>query len=119
MAMPAEKVNQIDLNFDPTKGRHQGNKQSIGAHRSIVSNKLQDFGRILDHLKTCGDAGATCDEIEVALGLKHQTASARCSQLKSQGIIYEAGDRRLTRSQRPAAILRVSNNYKEIPFVNL
>lgn len=49
--------------------------------------------------------GATCDEVEVALGLRHQTASARCYELKHMGWIYETNDRRPTRSGRKAVVL--------------
>lgn len=49
--------------------------------------------------------GATCDEVEVALGLRHQTASARCYELKHMGWIYETNQRRPTRSGRQATVL--------------
>lgn len=55
--------------------------------------------------------GATCDEIEQAMGLSHQTCSARCSELKRQGRIVTSLDaetgkvvKRPTRSGRSAAV---------------
>lgn len=56
--------------------------------------------------------GATCDEIEVALGLSHQSASARCRELKKSGLIGvkinpRTGEvfKRRTRLGRPAGVL--------------
>jgi hypothetical protein len=50
--------------------------------------------------------GATCDEIEVALNLRHQTASARVRELALGGLIFDTGERRETRSGRPARVYR-------------
>lgn len=48
--------------------------------------------------------GATCDEVEVVLGLRHQTASARIRDLVIAKRIFDTGRRRLTRSGRKARI---------------
>jgi Fic family protein len=48
--------------------------------------------------------GLTCDEIEVALGFRHQTASARIRELVLNGFLVDTGLRRQTRSGRPARI---------------
>jgi len=47
--------------------------------------------------------GATCDEIEVALGLTHQSASPRMTELKQRGLIESIAIRN-TRSGRPAYV---------------
>jgi hypothetical protein len=52
--------------------------------------------------------GATCDEVEQWLDLTHQTASARCAELKAQGKVKDSGARRRTRSGRLAAVLVAS-----------
>jgi hypothetical protein len=52
----------------------------------------------------CKAHGATCDEVEVALDLRHQTASARLYELKNQRAIVDSGWRRPTRSGRSAAV---------------
>lgn len=49
-------------------------------------------------------AGLTCDEVEVAMGLRHQTASARIRELVLKGSIIDSGRRRRTRSGREATI---------------
>jgi hypothetical protein len=56
--------------------------------------------------------GATCDEVELALSMRHQTASARCRELVLMGKLERRMDpttgkeiRRLTRSGRTASVL--------------
>jgi hypothetical protein len=50
--------------------------------------------------------GATCDEVEVALSMRHQTASARIRELAQEGSLSDTGDRRPTRSGAAARIYR-------------
>lgn len=46
---------------------------------------------------------STCDDVEVATGLSHQTCSARVNALKAKGVIRESGTRQ-TRSGRRAVV---------------
>jgi hypothetical protein len=88
---------------------HNGTGPSIDAARSLdkILGKLQ--AEVLNHVRSVPE-GATCDEIEIALGLKHQTASARLNDLMKLGRVqfkYDAAGkalRRLTRSGRGARI---------------
>lgn len=50
--------------------------------------------------------GLTCDEIEVMLGMSHQTASARLCELKepSRGYVETTDRKRMTRSKRLAYV---------------
>ena len=59
---------------------HNGTGPSIDAARSLdkILGKMQ--AEVLSHVRSVPE-GATCDEIEIALGLKHQTASARLRDL--------------------------------------
>jgi len=52
--------------------------------------------------------GATCDEIEIALGMPHQTASARIRELVLAGHIADAGTVRLTRRKRRAVVWKAA-----------
>ena len=61
-------------------------------------------GRVLVEIRVRG--GATCDEVECALGLRHQTASARICELSEEGRVADSGERRLTRSGRKAVVWR-------------
>lgn len=47
---------------------------------------------------------ATCDEVEVALRMRHQTASARIRELVLYRQLADSGLRRLTRSGRTARV---------------
>lgn len=66
-----------------------------------VAGKMRRL--VYDHIKS-QDEGATCDECEVSLDLKHQTCSARITELKRLGSIVDTGRRRKTRSGRGAAV---------------
>lgn len=70
--------------------------RSIERHRSRLCLEIYQF--IVEH------AGATCDECEVALGLSHQTASARIRDLAKVGELIDSGEIRKTRSGRSAII---------------
>jgi predicted transcriptional regulator len=51
-----------------------------------------------------GDHGATDDEIERALAIRHQTASARRRELELIGRVQKTDQRRRTSSGRSAAV---------------
>lgn len=78
---------------------------SVAAAESVRSSAAQLRERVLEHIRAAGSAGATCDEVEAALQLRHQTASARVNELMKAGQIYEGG-KRATRSGRQAIAWR-------------
>ena len=49
-------------------------------------------------------SGATCEEVERALNLAHQTASARIYELRHKGKLKDSGHRRLTTKNRLATV---------------
>jgi predicted transcriptional regulator len=57
-----------------------------------------DRGRILRRLQRRPVTGMTCDEVEQALGLLHQTASARLNDLMNSGDTVPSGVIRKTRN---------------------
>lgn len=75
---------------------------SIAAAQSIAEGAEQLRARVLIEIRSCN--GATCDEVEVALELRHQTASARINELAEAGRVYDSGQRRKTRSGRQAIV---------------
>lgn len=93
------------LSADITRGYHGGNPESNAAHRSIVASKGALRRRVVSFVRERGERGATVDEIEVALGLSHQTVSARVTEAKADGDLVLSGERRPTRSGRGAAVL--------------
>lgn len=94
-------MKQLSL-FDICENNHGGNAESVAAFKSLNGNELRS--KVMDHIASCGKAGATCDEIELALGITHQSASARCTELKANGDVHSLTTRR-TRSGRSAAVL--------------
>jgi predicted transcriptional regulator len=77
---------------------------SAAAKRSIkgIAQKMRE--QILSYITVMGDYGCTCDEVEEALNLKHQTASARIKELMNDNLITLNGKQRLTRSKRKANV---------------
>lgn len=88
--------------FDICANNHGGNENSTEARRN--TNADVDRKRILAFIQAQGSEGATCDEIEQALSLPHQTASARCTDLKVRRLVRENG-KRLTRRGSSASVL--------------
>ncbi len=85
--MDAEQIvyNFTSIKDDITRNYHGGDAESTAAN--LLTNKDRDRRRILEHLEKCGPNGDTCDHIEQALGISHQTCSARCSELKRDGMV--------------------------------
>ena len=63
--------------------------------------------RIFEWVRERGREGATCDEVEEALGLRNRTASARLTELVRTGALVDSGKRRRIRSGRTARVLVV------------
>lgn len=85
------------MTTDICSKNHGGNAQSTAANAK--TNKKRDAARILALLEAVG--ASTCDDVETALGMSHQTCSARFSELKRAGLIEPTGKRK-TRTGCPA-----------------
>lgn len=59
---------------------------------------------VLAYIRGQGEQGATCDQVEVALDLRHQTCSPRILELSHDGDVIDTGRRRVTRSRRTAVV---------------
>lgn len=99
---------QASLDFDVCANRHGGNPQSEEAQRRHGKRRMSQKKRVYLYIHERGSDGATCEEIEQALGLRHQTCSARVSDLKRDGLIRETGKKRMTSTGSPAGILGVT-----------
>ena len=93
-------MTQLLLN-DVCYNRHGGNEQSVEANRHVDKQKQSKL--ILEALERVGEA--TCEQIEYAASLSHQSCSARISELKRDGKIVKVGTRK-TRSGCSAAVYR-------------
>ncbi len=95
---------------DITANYHGGNPFSTAAHTSIRPAKTVQRERITRYIAQQPD-GATCDEIEQALGLSHQAASARCTELLAAGHIeWRDNHKRRTRTGRWARVYHTPDN---------
>lgn len=98
-------MNQIGL-FDICAKRHKGNENSVKAHKKSLGKAEENRRMILAYLEECGANGATCEEMEHALKLSHQSLSPRCTELKAKNQVQVVG-KRPTRTGSPAAVLRL------------
>lgn len=85
---------------------HNGIETSIEAALSYLPQLGADEARVLKFVAS--NDGAICDEVEAALGMKHQTASARLNGLEQKKCVIRTGERRRTRSNRWALVYRVN-----------
>lgn len=84
-------------------GYVRGSDTSEAAAKSVVDAKTGRY-LVCEYIRRCGAAGATCDEIEAGLGMRHQTASARLAEARRLWLVWDSGERRKTRSGRSAAV---------------
>lgn len=86
-------------------GYVRGSDTSSDAADSLDESLLSRLrAKVFALIDMRGERGATCDEIEMALDLRHQTASARVRELVLGGLIFDTGKRRITRSGRGARV---------------
>lgn len=91
---------------DPCEGFHGGADTSVEAFASVAPTARATQRQLaLDHIRSTG--GATCDEVEVAFDMPHQTASARIRELVKDGKVFDTGHRRATRTGCKARVYRV------------
>lgn len=96
-----------------------GSATSKAAAVSIVPDLGRLEGLVFERIARAGDTGLTDDEIEVALELTHQSASARRRGLVQQRLVADSGRTRETRSGRQATVwVATPDNYRK-PEKNL
>lgn len=82
----------------------RGSSTSRQAAENAEERRLAMLLAIRNYIEKQKTYGATCDEVEAALGYLHQTASARICDLKNMKLVVKSGKCRLTRSLCPAAV---------------
>jgi len=88
---------------DITSNYHHGNPRSVQAHKRTTRNKLRDQLRIIKLLEGY-PRGLICEEAEVLLNMRHQTCSARFSEMKRDGLLILTGEQRETSTGSPADV---------------
>lgn len=90
---------------DITRNFHKGADTSVEAQKSADFNeRARTKLAIMRQLRHRAELGMTCHEIELVLGLQHQSASARITELVRDGYIKDSGQRRYTRTNRKARV---------------
>jgi predicted transcriptional regulator len=87
----------------------QTSKDAAGSMKPKAAALRQ---RILAELQVRGSFGATCDELEGAMGLAHQTASARLREMALKGLIVDSEMKRATRSGRWAIVWHAKEGWR-------
>lgn len=87
----------------------KGSDTSQMAAEAITIPASQLRARVFAYIESRGATGTTCDEVEHALSLRHQTASARIRELVLEGRVVDSGTRRTTRSGHSATVWIVSD----------
>ena len=91
-------INEMDI----TRNYHKGNPESVNAYKKKIRHSKSKVGElILGYLKKSD--GLTCEELEDLTAMKHQTVSARLTELKKSGRVIVIGKRK-TRSNCLAAV---------------
>jgi hypothetical protein len=78
-----------------------GSDTSLAAAEEIAGDAATLREKVWRHI--AGTGSKTCDEVEMDLRMRHQTASARIRELVLAGRLTNTGRRQLTRSGRLAA----------------
>ncbi len=91
--------------FDVCEKKHGGNPESRAAFVNLKDRLTLEQEIVFDFIKSCGEHGATTDEIAVHFDGNPNDYSGRVSELKIKGRIVKCGTRP-TRSGNPAAILK-------------
>jgi predicted transcriptional regulator len=60
--------------------------------------------KVLRYIDSQGSKGATCDEVEAALGISHSTISPRVCELSKKAYVRASGQERETRKGRKAVV---------------
>lgn len=100
-------------------GRPKNAKYAVGSATSKAAAESLD-GAVLNDMQLKvleavidSPMGMTCDELELQVGLRHQTASARINELSNAGYIEDSGDKRKTSSGRQATVWKAGRRASE------
>jgi predicted transcriptional regulator len=80
--------------------------------RNMLVEKRSKYRKaIVDYISAKN--GATCDEVEVALCIRHQTASCFIRFMTQEGRLEATAERRITRANRRAIVWRIKREAPE------
>lgn len=82
----------------------KGSATSKAAAQSMVKPAKNQREQIWRYVMKQGDRGATCQEVERALDICHQSCSTRMMELRQMGRLNHKGETRRTESNRQAEV---------------
>jgi hypothetical protein len=92
--------------MDICTNKHRNADTSIEAYKSLPSKvKVTQRNLIFETIERLGNA--TCWEIEKELGLRHQSASVRITELVRMKRIFDTGERRLSDANRRVRVYKI------------
>lgn len=80
-------------------------RSSVAAKIADQLDRERQRARVLRLINRRPKSGFTCDEVEQRLDMLHQTASARMAELSRDGLIYESGRVKPTRTGCRARVM--------------
>jgi len=99
------KEADVIVTASPGDARSKGRRRNVPPRpRRHVATLDKNRRRVYEAVKARGNKGATVDELEVALSMSHQTASATVTALKADGFLKAVIWQRQTRSGRWANV---------------
>lgn len=102
--VPKSEQEAFGHQYAGTTPRVRGSDTSAAAGDAVAGKAGSIRRRAYEYVVSCGDSGATTEEIEIALGLRSSTASARRVDLTKAGALRDTGRRRSTTSGNDAAV---------------
>lgn len=88
----------------PAPSHHNAPDTSEQAARAADLPAINLRALVLEHIKKCGDRGATDQEIQDSLSIRPQTQTPRRWELERLGLIRNSGITRKTKSGRNAVV---------------
>ena len=77
---------------------------SKAAAQAILPRAGTQRGRVYSHIKAAGINGCTDEEVQIALGIRVQSETARRVELTQSGFVVNSGRTRRTESDRQATV---------------
>ena len=80
---------------------------SLAAQEAIQNAKTELQRKVYEYIFTCGEDGATDEEIQMGTGMNGNSERPRRQELEKLGVIFNTGLTRRTVRGRPAVIWRI------------
>lgn len=90
--------------YPDSPGYARGSRTSFKAAVDMLPRAQGKREQCLAEIARNGEYGATCDEIQAALGMLAQTASARVRELVLKNLIRRTDRERMTRNGKAASV---------------